>query len=251
MKKGCIIFLSFILLLIQSSSFAWGRKGHHIIAELAFSRLKPQTKENILRYLDGLTIQSASTWMDDVRNDKRYKHLETAHYVNIPNGIGILAENDVQRELNNTFNEMKNKKGLTDSLIRLDIFKLIHLVSDLHQPLHTGYETDRGGNDVSLLIDGKKTNLHRVWDTQLIEKLNIDNSTIDSFINSLFKKQLSDYSRVDVGSWIKDSQSYLNQLYSFKDGLITDSYILGSKPVIEKQMARAVLRLVKVLESYF
>jgi hypothetical protein len=251
MKKGFIIFLSFVLLLFQSSSFAWGRRGHHIIAELAFSRLKPQTKENILKYLDGMTIQSASTWMDDVRNDKRYKHLETAHYINIPNGPGIPAENDVQRELNNTFNDLKNKKGLTDSLIRLDILKLIHLISDLHQPLHTGYETDRGGNDFSLLLDGKKTNLHRVWDTQLIEKLNINNSTIDSYINSLSKKQISDYSKVDVGSWIKDSQSYLNQLYSFQNGMVTDSYILVSKPVIEKQMARAVLRLVKVLESYF
>jgi hypothetical protein len=189
--------------------------------------------------------------MDDVRNDKRYKHLETAHYINILNGTGVPAENDVQRELNYTFNELKNKKRISDSLIRLDILKLIHLISDLHQPLHTGYETDRGGNDVSLLLDGKKTNLHRVWDTQLIEKLNIDNSTIDFYINSLSKKQISDYSKVDVGSWIKDSQSYLNQLYSFKDGVISDSYILGSKPVIEKQMARAVLRLVKVLESYF
>lgn len=101
MKKSFIIFLSFILLLTQSSSFAWGRKGHHIIAELAFNKLKPQTKENILKYIDGMAIQSASTWMDDVRNDKRYKHLETAHYINILNGSGIPAENDVQRELNN------------------------------------------------------------------------------------------------------------------------------------------------------
>jgi hypothetical protein len=171
--------------------------------------------------------------------------------INILNGIGIPAENDVERELNNTFNELKNKKGLSDSLIRLGILKLIHLISDLHQPLHTGYETDRGGNDVLLLLDGKKTNLHRVWDTQLIEKLNIDNATIDSYINSLSKKEINDFSKVDVGSWIKDSQSYLNQLYSFQDGVIANSYILGSKPVIEKQMARAVLRLVKVLEIYF
>jgi S1/P1 Nuclease len=245
---GAILLLC--LLFPQPQSFAWGRKGHELIIELAFSRLTPNEQQKILRYLDGMTIQSASTWLDEIRNDKRYKYLETAHYINIPapNGPTKIAENDIQRELNRTLLEVKSLSSLPDSVIKLDLLKLIHLVGDIHQPLHAGYEVDRGGNDITVLFNGKKTNLHRLWDSQLIESLNIDSSSVSAHLASMSRKQKVEYSKTDVALWIKDSQLHLEGIYQFQNGNIDDKYVTDAKPVIEKQLAKAVLRLERVLK---
>lgn len=249
--------LSGVLLLVSvmlhDPCLAWGRKGHELIMELAFSRLKPQEQQKILQYLDGMTIQSASTWMDEIRNDKRYKYLETAHYVNIPNpnGIAKIADNDIQRELTKTLLDVKRINSLPDSVVKLDLLKLIHLVGDIHQPLHTGYEIDRGGNDVALSFNGKKTNLHRLWDSQLIESLNIDSSSVNSYINTLSKKQLADYSKVDIDLWVKESQSFLGEIYQIDHGMIDEKYVADSRPILEEQLAKAVLRLERVLQKMF
>ncbi len=162
-----------------------------------------------------------------------------------------LPPNDVKRELSKTLNDLKNKKYLSDSLIRLSILKLIHLVGDVHQPLHAGYEVDRGGNDEMVYFDKKKSNLHRVWDTQLIEKLSVDNSMVDKHIESLSNKQKRNYTTIDVDLWIKESQSYLGQLYTIENKTIDDAYAAKSRPVIETQLARAALRLQRALEMYF
>jgi len=68
MKQVFILAFFTLLVMHASKSFAWGRKGHEIIAEIAFSRLSPKIKNTVLKYLDGLTIQQASTWMDDPEN---------------------------------------------------------------------------------------------------------------------------------------------------------------------------------------
>lgn len=253
MRKIIGGFLLIHLLSVHTQSLAWGRKGHELIMELAFSRLKPQVQKKILQYFDGMTIQSASTWMDEIRNDKRYDNLGPAHYINIPrpNRPAKIAENDIQRELNRTLLEVKSLNTLSDSVIKLDLLKLIHLVGDIHQPLHTGYEVDRGGNDITVIFSGKKTNLHRLWDSQLIESLNIDSSSVNAYLTTLSRKQLAAYSKIDVSLWIKESQAHLDTLYQFENGTIGEKYLADSKPIIEEQLAKAVLRLERVLKSMF
>lgn len=253
MKKFFGFLVSLILLSVPVQSLAWGRKGHELIMELAFSRLTPQEQQKVIRYLDGMTIQSASTWMDEIRNDKRYDNLGTAHYINIPrpNGVAKVAENDIQRELNATLVEVKSIKSLPDSVIKLDLLKLIHLIGDIHQPLHTGYEVDRGGNDIAIVFNGKKTNLHRLWDSQLIESLQIDSSAVNAYLNNLSRKQVAEYSKTDVALWIKESQSHLDQLYQFQNGVIEVQYVMDATPVIVEQLAKAVLRLERVLKRMF
>ncbi|MFN5008758.1 MAG: S1/P1 nuclease [Bacteroidota bacterium] len=246
-----VFFFSFLAQPL--SNYAWGRKGHHIIVELAFNRMNQGTREKVMKYLNGMSIQSASTWMDDIRNVPTYKYLETSHYINIPdpNKMPTVAPNDVKRELDKTFNDLNNKEQLDDSIVRLSILKLIHLIGDIHQPLHAGYEKDRGGNDEQVVFEDKKSNLHRLWDTQLIDKLSIDNIVIENHIAALSNRSKRDYSVINVDQWINESQSYLGQLYSIDNKVINENYVLRSKPVIEKQLARAAMRLQRALEMYF
>ena len=65
-------FLTALFLLFATlNSFAWGRKGHTIVAEIAFSYLDEPTKKNVLSYLDGMTLEEAANWMDDIKSDKK------------------------------------------------------------------------------------------------------------------------------------------------------------------------------------
>lgn len=249
MKQIKTALILTLLFLYGSDIFAWGKKGHEIVAEVAFSRLNPQTKTNILKYLNGLTIQQASTWMDDVRNDPAYRSLEKAHYINIPSSSN--PETDVKRELEKTFEELKNKKSFPDSIIRIDILKLIHLIADVHQPLHTGYETDRGGNTILVEFNGKKSNLHRVWDSQIIEKSEIAIFNIENKITKMTKEERLKISNVNVELWIKETQTSLRHVYSMKKNVIDDNYISISTVIIEMQLAKAALRLQSALEKYF
>jgi len=249
MKQVVILAFFTLLALHASKSLAWGRKGHEIIAEIAFSRLSPTVKNTVLKYLDGLTIQQASTWMDDIRGNTTYSALEKAHYINIPSTSN--PETDVQRELEKTFLELEDKKSLNDSLIRLDLLKIFHLIGDLHQPLHTGYESDRGGNSVTVDFFGRKSNLHRVWDSQIIEKAEIDSTAIALYIMELPQSEISSFSNVNVSAWIQESHSYLDRVYTIQNGAIDDKYILNSVPVVTSQLAKAALRLQRVLEMYF
>jgi len=249
MKQVVILTFFTLLVLNASKSFAWGRKGHEIIAEIAFSRLSPKIKNTVLKYLDGLTIQQASTWMDDIRSNTSYRALEKAHYINIPSTSN--PETDVQRELQKTFLELENKKSLSDSLIRLDLLKIFHLIGDLHQPLHTGYEADRGGNSVTVDFFGRKSNLHRVWDSQIIEKAEIDSFDIAIYIMEQPKSEITLFSKVNVSAWIQESHSYLDRVYTIQNGAIDDKYILNSVPIVTSQLAKAALRLQRVLEIFF
>lgn len=248
-----VFFILVSICFLHQSGLAWGRKGHHIVVEIAFGRLNQNTREKVMKYLDGMSIQSASTWMDDIRNVPSFKYLETAHYINIPdpNKTPAVAPNDVKRELSVTFRDLKNREQLNDSIVRLSILKLIHLVGDIHQPLHAGYEKDRGGNDEAVMMDDKKSNLHRVWDSQLIEKLEIDSADIERQIESLSNRQKKNYADLDVDQWIRESQSYLNQMYMIENKTIDEKYISTSKPIIQTQLTRAALRLSNALEEYF
>ena len=81
--------------------------------------------------------------------------------------------------------------------------------------------------------------------------MNIDSSTIGLYVHTISKKEISGYSKVDIESWIKDSQSNLKPVYSYQNNTIDEEYISNSKPIIERQMVKAVIRLKKVIESYF
>ena len=49
-----------------------------------------------------------------------------------------------------------------------------HFVGDIHQPMHIGYPHDRGGNDHLLeFADGRQTNMHSLWDGQIIEHMEL------------------------------------------------------------------------------
>lgn len=68
MKK---VLTAILVILITSTSFAWGRKGHTMVAQIAYSYLDEATKNNINSYLDGIKLEEATNWMDDIKSDNK------------------------------------------------------------------------------------------------------------------------------------------------------------------------------------
>ena len=240
------------VVLMPVLSFAWGRKGHSLVAEVAFHYLSEPTKKEVLKYLDGMTIEEAANWMDEVRGDHAYDNLKPLHYVNIEKGQDFNPSSDrnIVAELNKVLADLQDVRKLSDEDAKKDLLILFHLVGDLHQPLHAGYGADKGGNSVQVYFNEKGTNIHSVWDTQIIEAKNI---SIDDCLaqNKFSKVELETIKKPDVIAWMKDSRSLLDKCYDFKGNKIDDGYVNANYTLIEKQILKAGIRLAAVLENDF
>ena len=85
---------------------------------------------------------------------------------------------------------------------------LIHLVGDIHQPLHTGKFEDRGGNDIKLTFLGKPTNLHIIWDVHMIEYLNMDYKQLS---DELMQMKEGNYS-LNPDDWVYETHQDVKRL---------------------------------------
>src|SRR5579863_390097 len=103
--------LSFFL----TPCFAWGRSGHHIIAEIARSVMRRGTIENVQKYLGAMSYDEASIWMDEMRSDASYDYMKPWHYINVEKGGQYVAGNgdNIVDKLNLTCRELRNKQQLS------------------------------------------------------------------------------------------------------------------------------------------
>lgn len=174
-SRFIIATLSITLILTASTVQAWGRLGHRLAGHLADRHLTPKARAAIRGLLEpGESMADASTWADEHRRD--IKESGPWHYVDVP-----LSED----RYDNRFAGDVPEKGYIIPKIRefrtilkdprrpiaerrLALRFLIHLIEDLHQPLHVGENHDRGGNALQIQFFGEGTNLHRLWDRNML-----------------------------------------------------------------------------------
>lgn len=162
-----------VLLTAPIPAHAWRKAGHRVVATLATTLLTAEAQAQVTSLLDpGVTLADISSWADGIRPSR--PTTGPWHYVNIPRGApGYNAQRDCSRGCAVSAIEQFLRllqdpaKGRA---IRQEALKwVVHFVADLHQPLHTIAEY-RGGNDVILQFFGRQTNLHRLWDVDLIDR---------------------------------------------------------------------------------
>ena len=233
-------------------SFAWGEKGHNLVAQVAFNYLNTKTQKIVLEYLDGMTIQEAANWMDNIKSDKKYDYMRKLHYINADKGQNIVAneEENIVATIIKTINELKNYKALPKDEVKIKICILFHLIGDLHQPLHVGYGEDRGGNSFQINFYGKGTNLHAFYDSGIIEYKGL---TLPECLNAkkYTKEEIAEIETIDVVSWANQSRSYLKSIYKINDRKLDDRYIDSNYPIIKEQILKAGIRLSSSLENIF
>jgi len=249
-----IIAVSFILIVMLSPSktLAWGKKGHALVAEVAFTYLDENTKKVVLQYLDGMTIEEAANWMDTIKSDHSYDYMKPYHYVNFDKGATVVELNgdNIIYQLNETIKELQNKKNLSREEIKTKIKILFHLIGDLHQPLHVGYGSDKGGNTMQINYKDKGTNLHSFWDSGIIESKGI---TLQDCLNSnkFCKYKLRKIKKINVINWSIESRNLLDQIYNTGGNKVNDEYVNKNAALIETQILKAGIRLASVLKEVF
>jgi hypothetical protein len=250
------VILVFFLIVYGRETFAWSAKGHMIVAAFAKENLKAIDKallDSVQYFLGDMSFERASVWMDEIKGDKAYDHLKPAHYVNVEKDATYVKNKEV-----NVINELELvltvlfQKGPRDKeKTAFALRELFHLVGDLHQPLHAGYGEDRGGNEIDVYYNGESTNLHALWDGGIIQFEKITLPGCLKFANEMDPEEKRSAQKIDVLKWMEESRSYLPFIYGFEKGKISSEYSSKAKPIIEKQLVKAGIRLTAVLFKAF
>lgn len=250
-SKKHLNFWLLCLTLVPVYASAWSKTGHHIIAQIARHYMSKPAQDSVQKYLGTMTFESASTWMDDVKYKKGYPNMRNWHYVNVEKDKTYVATDspNIINKLQLTIHNLKTNR-VDRATVHFNIKVLFHLLGDLHQPLHTGYESDRGGNEAQVKYFELSTNLHHVWDNLIIKSEKISTASClkhNKIINHLSKK----FKSADILFWVEESRLLLNDVYAVNNDSITSTYVNRSVPIIEIQLLKAGYRLALILENIF
>ncbi len=165
--------------LAPSPAQAWGPKGHRLVARLAEARLSPDARSEVLRLLAverQESLADIANWADELRQNDPDLGRRSArwHFVNI-------GEHDCRYDAARAcpggdciVEAIRAQSAILADRTRSDRERLqalkfvVHLVGDVHQPMHAGYARDRGGNTVQVNYRGRGSNLHALWDSTLL-----------------------------------------------------------------------------------
>ncbi|MEJ7610256.1 MAG: S1/P1 nuclease [Ferruginibacter sp.] len=254
MKKIVLsVVLSTLLYLAPTSCFAWGAKGHGIVAQIAFRYLDDSVKLKVKKFLGNLTIEEAANWMDDSKSNSYFDYMRSWHYLDIDKGEKYVpsAERNIVTIMYSAIAELRSTENLKRKDIRRDLLLLFHLVGDLHQPLHTGYVVDKGGNTINVTAQNFASNLHSAWDTQILETEGISLERCIKMYETLSPQKIDSIKKISVMAWMYQSRTKLDMVYDFQNGFLNREYIDRSVPLIEYQLLCAGLRLASILKESF
>jgi len=252
LRRQLLSSLAFIIAITSASpALSWGRAGHQVVAEVAAEHLSSRTRAEVDRLLalePGATLASVSTWADEARSPSTAKW----HYVNLPAGTcRYVPERDcpdgrcVVGAIEAQFEVLRS--GQSDE-VRLKAFKyLVHLVADIHQPLHAGRSDDRGGNLYQVRAFGRGTNLHAVWDTALVERLG---SSPAELAAGLLRRPLPTGATLgSVASWAEESCKIASSSGFYPTRKVSTEYADQYAGLLRQRLHLAGLRLAKVLNA--
>lgn len=251
------ILLFILMTTMSTQAFSWGKTGHRIVAEYSKIHLTPTTLKKIESILGFESMSEASLWPDRIKSDtkmkKKYSHL---HYISFKKSLNLKNKNLQSKDhiisaLINFEKILGNaKSSLEDKKVALRF--IIHLVGDLHQPLHVGYLKDKGGNDVELKWFGEKTNLHRVWDEHLIDMEKLSYTEYTSKLKVQDPRLVQSYSKGDYLAWAQESRDYLDEVYKFKISKYWEyEYSYQHLQKVDEKLTQAGVRLALVLNRVF
>ena len=257
------LILTLAVFLTPVQCMAWGRTGHRAAAKMAEDRLTPAARAAIAAILGhGVSLADVSTWADEQReSEESYRW----HFVNVPitrdrydsrycspKGCVVSKIEEFMRVLQNP---------AAGKLQRQEALKfLVHLVGDLHQPLHVGDNGSQGGNRLQVQFFGTGSNLHRVWDSQVIERhTKNENVWLWDFDFVANPKMVAEWSRGTPEDWATESLWIAKKAYSLPDdggairsgARLDNAYYKFALPAIRTQLAKAGIRISFVLNDVF
>lgn len=256
MKKS---FLTVILLsLITLNALAWSQKGHDVTAYIAEQHLTPATKAAVDSMLDCKSIVYWANWLDNASHQRPLAYTKTWHYKNVDQDVRYEEApanpaGDAVTAIKSRI-EILNDPEATPQERDLALKILIHVVGDMHMPLHMGHATDLGGNRIKVKFFNRETNLHSAWDSSLPEAAHKWSYTEwQQQIDRLKPAQQAEVISGTVDDWAKETVAIAADVYTYflPGANISYNDIAHWTPVIEQQFVRGGLRLAHLLNTIF
>ena len=271
MNARYLLALGACVAALPSPALAWGKTGHRVVAAIADTQLSGLARAHIREILGpGESLDEAANWPDEMRAAPEPFWQKTAtpwHYVTL-NGIvydHAPPEGDALEALAHFRAVLRDSKAsLADKQLALRF--VVHLVGDLHQPLHVGKCCDKGGNDVKLTWFGKSTNLHAVWDSAIVDDEQLSFTEMAAKLERHASSQdVLDWWDINPRDWVSESAQYREQIYAnippvkkpdrkTKGVALPDlsyDYVYKFTPLMERRLSQAGVRLAAYLNDIY
>jgi len=248
------LLLAWLIFMLHSTVLAWGPTGHRIVGEIAWLHLNKRARAEVQRILGNESLAMSSNWMDFIKSDTTLKHMDPWHYATIPDGEAYATPENVRDGLIidkiRQFQSELATRSYTDGDELFTLRCLVHLVGDIHQPLHVGRGTDLGGNMLKVTWFDKVTNLHAVWDSDIIENQKLSYTEYVTHLNHATAEQIALWQSREVLDWAYESMSYRELIYDLPENKVLKwNYIYQTIDVVELRLLQGGIRLAGVLNS--
>lgn len=283
------VVATLLLLNLTPSAYAWGPTGHRVVAEIAQRHLTPAAQAKVSLLLDGRTLADVANWPDDLRSDPRFDKYKPLHFATVKNGLTSYRDSEKARcgDLVVAIDAFTGflRTGSRESLYAVKALAeksdgtgqgacnpqetepispaaalsfLVHLMGDLHQPLHVG-GTDLGGNMVNVSwMDRWNSNLHSVWDDEMVDFERLDYTQYARFLDRASEADVSRWVTGNTIAYADEAVAMRSKLYVFPDDSgkpavhkISYKYIGAQRERMREQLLKGGLRLAGVLDSIF
>lgn len=254
--KKCLFLSAAMLLCFCGTAFGWGKVGHDAIAYIAECNLTPKARKHIEKYL-GHSIVYEASWMDVYRHTPAYKETSAWHTADVDADGKYTTRNrgDAVRGIEGAIEVLKDYRHRDDSTVVVNIRYLVHLVGDMHCPVHVKYPGLKG---FDIWVDGKKYGYHGFWDVAALElnhrwyymeyRHQLDRCT---------KKQKREIAAGTPRDWMADNARTCRVIYEwarpdqrFENGEARD-FLNKVHPLAERQVLKAGYRLAALLNELF
>ncbi len=243
---------------------AWGEDGHKIVATIGTAMLTEDAQKALRELLGDESVADAAVWADQIRSDPQYDWITPLHYINVPrNATSLDMARDGNGGVQVVSSILKYRDILKDTTKsqderRLALRLLIHFVGDVHQPFHVSYKDDLGGNKLTVQAFGKKSNMHKVWDSELIRRRLNDTkggwATMSADLRqSVTAEQLKKWTASgDPAVWANEAFSITRMLYRDAPDPTTgvdDAYFQRWQPTLNECLQVGGVRLGTLLND--
>lgn len=257
-----VLFSLVLLAALPLRLWAWGAEGHRAVGNIAEHYLTPKARKNLEAILGTQSLTMISTLPDEMRYLPQFKDTAPWHYVNTAAGLdhaqyvaavkgqaqpnaysALLAQLAIAKDPSKTKEERKQA-----------LYFVVHIVGDVHQPMHTGHAEDKGGNDIKMTYRGKDTNLHSLWDSGLLDYQGLTYTEMGqqySVLPDAERKQWQ--ATTDPAEWLWESYQESSKLYAeaAQNPNPDYTYYPAHADILKQRIEQAGVRLAALLNEAF
>lgn len=250
------VFACAATLLCAPPALAWGALGHHIVARLAEAQLTPRVwaqAQRLLALRGAQHLSQVANWADDLRDvdPALFARTKRMHFVNFRSPDCIYhppiecARGECAVAAIEKYSAILADRSNSDAERAEALAFLVHFVADVHQPLHAGYRPDHGGNDFQVRWHGQGTNLHRVWDSLMLDDAGLSAA---NFARKLESETTPIAAGGTPAQWAEESCRIDRDGGVYPTSRSIDGvYVARERPVAERRLRQAGARLAELL----